>query len=106
MEKKPIVVLCTTPDMECANKIAHFLIKEKLAACCNILPKITSVYSWQGKVEQDNEHLLIIKTKSNNFKNLEDAITKLHPYDLPEIISVDITAGSKKYLDWISENVR
>ena len=106
MEKKPIIVLCTAPDMDCAKQIAHFLLKEKLAACCNIMPKITSVYVWQGKIEQDDEYLIFIKTKLNNYKKLEDAITKLHPYDVPEIISVDITAGSNKYLNWISENVR
>jgi len=104
--KKPIVILCTTPDMQSAKEIAQYLVEEKLAACCNILPEITSVYSWQGTIEQASEHVLLIKTQSNNFKKLEAAILKRHPYELPEIIGIDITKGSQKYLDWISENVR
>ena len=106
MENKPIIVLCTTPDMEYASKIAQSLVEKKLAACCNILPGITSVYTWKGNTEQDNEHLLIIKTKSEKFKTIEDVIKKLHPYEVPEIIALDITAGSENYLKWISENVR
>jgi len=106
VEKKPIVILCTTPDMECAKNIAHFLVTEKYAACCNILPQVTSVFSWKGKIEEENEHLLIIKSNLDNFKNIEDAIIKLHPYDVPEIISIDISTGFNKYLKWLSENVR
>jgi len=92
--------------MQSAKEIAQYLVEEKLAACCNILPEITSVYSWQGTIEQASEHVLLIKTQSNNFKKLEAAILKRHPYELPEIIGIDITKGSQKYLDWISENVR
>ena len=91
--------------MESAKEIAQHLVEKKLAACCNILPQVTSVYSWQGKIEQAHEHLLLIKTQLDNFKNLEEVILERHPYELPEIISLDITAGSQKYLDWISENV-
>jgi len=106
VEKKPIVIFCTTPDMDCAKKIAHFLVEKKLAACCNILPEIKSVYSWEGQLKQDDELLIVIKTNLNNFNDIEDGIKKLHPYDVPEIISIDITAGSNEYLSWISENVR
>ena len=105
MENKPIIVLCTTPDMECASKIAQSLVEKKLAACCNIVPGLTSVYTWKGKTEQADEHLLVIKTKSDKFKTVEDVIYKLHPYEVPEIIALDITAGSENYLKWISENV-
>ena len=106
VRKKPIIVFCTTPDMECAGKIANFLVEKKLAACCNILPGLTSVYAWQGKIQRDNEHLLFIKSSKDLYEKLEAAILAQHPYDVPEIISVDISAGSKKYLDWISESIR
>jgi periplasmic divalent cation tolerance protein len=106
VEKKPIVILCTTPDLECAKNIAHFLVTERYAACCNILPQVTSIFTWQGKIEEESEHLLIIKSNSDNFKNIEEVIIKQHPYDLPEIISIDISSGSDRYLEWLSENVR
>jgi periplasmic divalent cation tolerance protein len=106
VEKKPIIVFCTTPDLDCAKRIAHFLIEQKLAACCNILPAVLSVYAWQDNIQQDSEQLLVIKSTKDIFQRLQDAIVNQHPYDVPEIISMDITAGSKKYLDWISENVR
>jgi periplasmic divalent cation tolerance protein len=103
---KPIVVFCTTPDKECANKIASYLVENKLAACCNILTGITSVYSWEEEIQHDSECLVIIKTNKDKYEQLQKAILKQHPYEVPEIISVDISAGSKRYIDWILENVR
>lgn len=106
MNNKPIIVLCTTPDQGSANKIAHHLVKKKLAACCNIIAQVTSVYAWKNDIQQDSECLIIVKSLAGSYKNLEKAIITLHPYDVPEIISLDITEGSANYLNWISENVR
>ena len=94
------------PDRECAKSIAHKIVREKLAACCNIVPGITSVYTWQDKINEDDELLLIIKSNSANFELLKETIISKHPYDVPEVISIDITEGSKDYLNWIDENVR
>ena len=82
-------------------QLANVLIDEGLAACVNIVPGLTSVYKWQGKKETGSEVLLIIKTRSDCYAQLESRITSLHPYELPEIISVPIENGLKTYLDWI-----
>lgn len=106
MENKPIVVLSTTPDLKCAKEIAHLLVQKKKAACCNIIPNIISVYEWDSKINEDNEYLLIIKSTSGKYKDLEQLIISNHPYDLPEIISVDIEKGYPAYMNWIIESTR
>ena len=98
--------MCTVPDFDCAQKIAQMLVEKRLAACCNIIPGLTSIYSWEDKIQQDSELLLVIKSVEQNFSPLEKAIKQLHPYDVPEIISVNISMGSKKYLDWIFSLVK
>ena len=91
--------------MQCAQLIAQTLIEEQLAACVNILPHVTSVYRWQGKIEQDQESLLLIKTRSDRFTKLQETIKKLHPYELPELIAVAVSDGSDDYLRWIDRSL-
>lgn len=98
-----IIILCTAGSKENALKISNTLVKDKLAACVNIVPKITSVYCWKDEIVCDEEFLLIIKTKSQNYKIIESRILELHSYETPEIISIDIKEGSKNYLNWIKE---
>jgi len=100
-----ILVLTTTGSEVEANKIAHALVERRLAACVNILPKIKSVYRWQEKIEESEEWLLVIKTTQATFAQLQDAIKKLHSYELPECISLAIDDGSAEYLRWIGESV-
>jgi periplasmic divalent cation tolerance protein len=100
------LVLCTCPDRDSARAIAENLIDQKLAACVNILPGIESVYSWQGKRENAREHLLFIKTAEHIYDEVEKTITGLHPYDLPEVIALNIENGSAGYLKWINENIK
>lgn len=99
------IALCTCPDQESSEKIANALVEKKLAACVNLLPGITSVYQWQGNLEKSQEYLLIIKSKSKLFDNLEKAILALHPYELPEIISIPLQKGFSNYLSWIDDNI-
>lgn len=106
MELNYILVYITVPSQEIGLKIANMLTKEKLAACVNIVPGISSIYSWQGVVEQDEELLLIIKTKNNHFDRLAIAVKKIHPYKVPEIIAVPIIGGSSEYLAWIDTETR
>lgn len=99
------IVLCTCPDMGTAEDIANRLVAEKLAACVNILPGLTSVYLWKGVVEKDAELLLVIKTTGNAYPALEAAIRAAHPYELPEIVCAPIIAGLPGYLKWIEDAV-
>ncbi|PAJ74558.1 divalent-cation tolerance protein CutA [Pseudoalteromonas sp. NBT06-2] len=98
--------LCTCPDLETANNISKLIIENKLAACVNILPDITSIYSWQGKVEKDSEVLLLIKGISANFEKLSLLISEYHPYEVPELIALDIQKGNDQFFKWIDEVVK
>lgn len=97
-----IVTLCTCPDQTTAETIAHLLVDGKHAACVNILPGITSIYRWKDQMETAAEHLLVIKSKAEYFSAIENAIRSHHPYELPEIIAMPISAGHPEYLNWIS----
>lgn len=100
------IIMCTCPDIESANQIAQRLVQEKHAACVNIIPNVTSVYRWQDKVEFDNEIQLIIKTKIDKFNDVADEIKRLHRYDTPEIIAMNIQQGDDNYLNWITESLK
>ena len=103
MKQTHIAILCTVPTFSVAQKIANELVSRELAACCNIIPGITSIYRWQGKVETDDELLIIIKSTEENYKAIENSIKELHPYEVPEILSFQIKQGLDKYLHWINE---
>lgn len=99
-----IVVLITVPSNEVAKKISDILLDQKLAACINIVPQINSLYTWEGKLNNDEEVLMIVKTRSDLFeKEFIDAVKSVHPYEVPEIIALPILMGSKSYLDWIKD---
>lgn len=102
MDSKYLVVLVTVPTTEVGQEIATELVTEKLAACVNILPGMMSVYTWDGEVCEESEILLIIKTRTDLFEELSTIVQAMHPYDVPEIIAIPVTDGSKKYLEWIS----
>lgn len=99
------LILCTCPDQSTAEKLAHQLVTEKLAACVNILPNLTSIYQWQENIETANECLLMIKTKKDQYQAIENWIRANHPYELPEIIAVSINHGLPEYLQWINSCV-
>jgi len=96
------IVLNTCPDESVAQNIASALVEKRLAACVNIVPGVVSIYRWQGKINQDQELLLIIKSTSDAFPAISDCIQSLHPYELPEIIAVPIDTGLPQYLSWLS----
>lgn len=100
------LVLTTAGSEEEAHRIAQTLVERRLAACVNIVPRIHSVYRWEGKVESADEFLLIIKTTRDREGPVRSAIKELHSYELPECIVIGIEAGSKEYLDWVGESVR
>lgn len=96
-----LVCYCTCPDATVARRIAEDLVAAQVAACVNIVPGVTSVYRWQGKVEADAEVLLVIKTDTGHYPALEDRIRDQHPYELPELIAVPVANGSAPYLEWL-----
>jgi periplasmic divalent cation tolerance protein len=106
MPAEPRIALCTVPDNDTATHIAGALVTEQLAACVNIIPGIQSIYRWRGAVEHDEELLLLIKSSDAVWSLLEERILALHPYELPEVISVRIQDGHSHYLDWIINNLK
>ena len=98
------VVLTTAGSHDEARKLAHELVDRRFAACVNIVPRIESVYRWEGKIKSDEEWLLVIKTSTSRFPSVRDAIKELHSYDLPECIMLNIEGGADDYLRWITEN--
>jgi len=100
-----VLVLTTAGSESEARKIAHALVERRLAACVNVIPRIQSVYRWQGKVEQALEYLLLIKTVKSREEAVRAAIRELHSYELPECIAIPIESGSAEYLKWLSDSV-
>ncbi len=97
------IVLTTWPDLPGAEALAETLIERKLAACVNLLPAMTSIYSWQGRLERGSEHQLVIKTRQSLWDDIVAVISERHPYELPEILAIPVTAGLPGYLSWIDE---
>jgi len=97
-----LLVLCTCPDRDTAEGIARALVERRLAACVSVLPGMTSVYRWQGAVEQAPELQLVIKTTRARYAEVEAAVQAVHPYELPELLAVEPVAGLARYLDWIT----
>ena len=98
-------VLSTVPSIKKARQLAGLLVSKRLAACVQILPGLESHYRWKGKQEISQELLLIIKTRASLYKRLEQTLLKNHPYEVPEIVCLPMTRGSKTYLDWIDASV-
>ncbi len=96
-----IVVFITASNEDDAADIARALVEQKLAACVNIVRNIRSIYTWQGKTEDDTEVLMVVKTQKRHFSALSEKVRELHSYDVPEIIALPIVEGSGDYLEWI-----
>lgn len=103
MQTNVLLVLCNCPDDGSADRLAEALIREQVAACVNIGPRVTSIYTWRGDIERAHEHTLLIKTTAEAYPALERLITKKHPYDVPEIIAFPVTHGLPEYLTWVNE---
>ena len=100
-----VVLLCTCGSVAEARRLSRTIVREKWAACVNIIPSVASVYRWRGRIEESRESLLLIKTTRSLFRKLERRLRKLHSYEVPEIIALPIVAGSAPYLRWLAESV-
>jgi periplasmic divalent cation tolerance protein len=101
-----IVVLSTVARAEDAERIGQALVARGLAACVNVVPGLVSIYRWKGEVERAEERLLLIKTRSETFAALREALVALHPYEVPEVLALPIEDGHAPYLAWLDENSR
>lgn len=105
MSISTLIVLSAFADLETARKTARTLVEERLAACANIVPQVESVYRWQGKIENNTEVIVIFKTTRECYPQFEQRLHALHPYEVPEIVALDIEAGLPAYLTWVAESV-
>lgn len=100
-----VIVYITAPNPQEAQGLAEALLKERLAACANVVESVKSIYWWKGKLERDDESLIILKTQERKFDALAARVKELHSYENPEIVAVPILKGSSDYLAWIDEEV-
>ncbi|MHC1590006.1 MAG: divalent-cation tolerance protein CutA [Candidatus Hecatellaceae archaeon] len=106
MSVEMIVVLTMAPDENSAERISRELVESRLAACCSLVKGLTSTYWWEGKVEEAEEVLLIIKTSRVLYREVERKIRDFHPYKVPEIVAFKVEAGLPEYLSWLREALR
>jgi len=100
-----LVVLCTAPTAEGAAGLARALVEARLAACGNVVPGLRSIYRWQGRVEDEPEVLLVLKTTRDRFPALRDEILRRHPSQVPEVLALPVEAGAGPYLEWLEAAV-
>lgn len=98
------VCLVTTP-VDQADAIARALVQARLAACVNVVPAVRSVYRWEGEVQEDQEALLVVKTTADQLEALDQRLGEIHPYDVYELVVLDVAGGNAAYLDWITASV-
>jgi len=101
-----LIIATTTPNNAEAQALAEALVVEKLAACVQILPQLTSVYVWEGEVKKESEHLLLIKTTDEKWDEVREFISANHSYSVPEIVGVDVEKVSEPYRSWLTETLR
>ncbi|MCX7892050.1 MAG: divalent-cation tolerance protein CutA [Burkholderiales bacterium] len=101
-----LLVLTNLPDRESADRLARALVEARVAACVNVLSPARSVYRWKGAVETAEEFPVLVKTARDRYAELERTIRSLHPYELPEIVAVDVEAGLPAYLEWVEAETR
>ena len=103
MTTEYITVFITAPNEEEAARLSHAIVGERLAACVNIIRSVRSIYRWQGRIEDEQEVLMLVKTKKTLFERLQGRVKELHSYAVPEIIGLSVVEGSKQYLDWLGQ---
>lgn len=98
------LLLLTAPSADVAHRIAHSIVEERLAACVNVIPGVTSVYRWRGEIASDSEHLLVVKTTASCAERIERELPRLHPYETPELVALAPAHVERRYLAWLGES--
>jgi periplasmic divalent cation tolerance protein len=106
MADQILLAISTFPDVETANRVAEALVEEKLAACANIIPAVHSIYRWKEKIETAGEVMVFLKTTEDRLVELQEKLRSVHPYEVPELICIQIDRGSPDYLRWVIDNCR
>lgn len=106
MSTEVLVVLVTAPTAEVAAGLARALVEARLAACGTVVPGLRSIYRWEGRVHDEPEALLVLKTTRDRFEALRDEVLRLHPYDVPEVLALPVEAGAARYLAWVAGETR
>lgn len=101
-----IVILITVPNADEANIIGKILVERRLVACANIIPKIKSIFRWEGRIQESDEALIVAKSKLNLMEEIQEAVKEKHSYDVPEIIALPVKSGLPRYCKWIDESVK
>jgi len=99
------IVLITAPDLAVAAGLGRALVEERLAACANLVPQVTSIYRWEGAVQEDSEVLMVVKTSAGRVAALTERVLALHPYEVPEVLVLPVESGAAAYLDWVRASV-
>jgi periplasmic divalent cation tolerance protein len=102
-ETEIVVLLVTAPDAAVAERLGRTLVEERLAACANLLPSVTSIYRWKGEVQTDTEVLLLLKTQRARLSRLAERLAEVHPYEVPELLALPVRGGSERYCKWVVE---
>ena len=97
-----LLVFTTLPSADKAAELGRVLVEERLAACANLIPAVRSIYRWQGKLQDENEVLVLLKTRAEHLERLKLRILELHPYEVPEVLAVPVEAGYQPYLEWLA----
>jgi periplasmic divalent cation tolerance protein len=105
-EHEVLLVMTNLPDRVTAERIAETLVTQGVAACVNVLAECTSIYHWEGKLNRTSEVPLLIKTTKTAYPRLQDALRKLHPYEVPELIALPVSAGLPEYLNWVVQETQ
>lgn len=106
MSDQVILALTSCPDEACAQAVATALVQERLATCVNRIGGVRSTYFWDARLQDEAEILLIIKTTAGRLDELRTRLTALHPYELPELLAIDVAGGNERYLDWVRKGVQ
>jgi periplasmic divalent cation tolerance protein len=101
-----LLVFTTLPSPEKAAELARILVEEGLVACGNVLPAVRSIYKWEGKVEDENEVMLLLKTRAEHLERLKLRILEVHPYEVPEVLAIPVESGYRAYLEWIAAETK